>query len=127
MGRIKPRDPCCRKQVFEKIGALVGQLVEMKPRTGLLSQDCQQACPGRWLQHEVAGANIGGVRCDKCQWQRRGKLLEGICGFVAARVGGQKGDHLDKHCQEPCGRPELWVMLAPNLRTNITCAASRAS
>ena len=113
--RIETRDRQAWKQLGEKPGAGIRQLIEGERAAGELGEDRKKPRAGRGLQHEVGRRNRGrrprrrsragiGVR----------KLLQRLALFGAPRMGRQQSRHLCQHREASGG-----VVAAPASRAEL--------
>ena len=103
LGRVEARDGKGRKEVGEKIGAGVGQLVEQERAAGDLGQDGEKPGSGRGLQHAVGRRDGCGERGCQAERDRGGELLEGLRLLGAARMRRHQAGDLGKLRQDRGG------------------------
>jgi hypothetical protein len=97
--RVEAGDGDARKEVVEQRRTGFSELVQHERAAGEFSEDGEQACAGRRLQHPVSRRNGGGSRCGESEHDRRRELLQGLAFLGAARMGGEKARDLGQHRQ----------------------------
>ena len=97
------------KQPGQKPGACPGVFIEMQFAGGgiaecALGHDGEHAGAGRGLQHDVAGADGGGLQCGIGERQRRRELLQGklfLRAFCLGRLQRRQGLQHLQHAARP--------------------------
>ncbi len=90
----------------EKIDARVGELVQREAAARDLREDRQKAGPGRGLEDEVTGRDLGCCHCSQSHGQRRRELLEALHFLRAPGMRRQEARHLGKDRQQRRGRAD---------------------
>ena len=115
-----------RKQAPEQSSAGIGDLVEREARPGEFGEDRQHAGPGRGFEDESAEVNAAASAATK-------PSAIGVENCWSARISGPAGlrrqpfgepRHISSIAAEEPARARI---AAPNLRRNMTWAASSAS
>ena len=83
----------CVEQRFEGVGAVGVDLVEDEARAANTGKSGERAMTGRRLQHQVAGANLGGKEGGVGVRRGRGELLQRDAVFGPEPIGRLQGRH----------------------------------
>jgi hypothetical protein len=115
------------EQPAQEVGAHLSNLVEDELSFRELGEDRQEARPGRRFEDDVAGNERCGLGRYEAERDGRRELLE-LFGFLrAAGLRGMRAASRVSISSIAAGEPARERIAAPNLRRNMTCAASHAS